>query len=114
MSNRLRVLVAILALTAGLGGMVCVARAQEKAAALALSEVQQLKAQVFKLKAENAQLRLTVAQAEATLAQVGLTTEQQTLLEEFRATLKASPGETFNWQTLTFDKKPEPPKVVPK
>lgn len=72
------------------------------AAAPALSETQ-------RLKAENLRLRFVLLQQEEQRlreAVARLEEERVALEAAFRQTLKASPGQTFNWQTLSFDSAP--------
>jgi hypothetical protein len=58
-----------------------------------------------KLKADNHKLKITVAQLQAQLNECSLNGERTVLTEEFMKTLGGKPGEFFDWNTLTIQKK---------
>lgn len=84
--------------------------AQDAAPTTQLTELQQLKAQVFSLKAQLAQCQATLADRESRLASFSLTSERDALAKEFLNQYKAAPGSTWDWATMT----PIPPKEMKK
>lgn len=71
-----------------------------------LSEVNQLKAELFKARTQLTQCRVDLLDRESRLASSNLTSEQSKLELEFRKDLKCKETDKFNWVTL----KCEPPK----
>ncbi len=107
MSGRCRVGFAVLALTAGLGGLVCVARAQEPKApvtqaqpAPVVSEVDALKLDKLLLTAENLQLRMAQVQSEL----------QGALKAMEKPGFVVSRDPSGAWIYVKTEPKPEPPK----
>jgi uncharacterized membrane-anchored protein YhcB (DUF1043 family) len=73
-----------------------------------LTEVQKLRAEVHQLKTQLLETRYQLATCQAQQQASMLAKEQVALEEEFRALLKPSKSEVFDWSTLSF--KPAPPK----
>lgn len=69
-----------------------------------ITEIQKLKVENLQLKIQVAQLQATVADRDAKLASVTLSSERTMLETDLLKTLKAEPGDTIDWSTLTLKK----------
>lgn len=101
MTTVLKVLATILFI---LAAAIATAYAQSGGPADAVSELQKLKVENLQLKIQVAQLQATVADREAKLASLTLSSERLALEADLLKTLKADPGDTIDWSTLTLKK----------
>jgi len=60
-----------------------------------LTEYQRMRAQIFQLRSQLLQCQVSITNKE-------LSQEQQSLLNEFRDTMKPKDNQVFDWNTLTF------------